>query len=188
MTERLHLDESLLFSEGATRECYRHPNDETLCLKIEKVRLGTNEQDLAAYSRVKGILGPYIVVYGESLLATNLGKALCCELIRDHDGSLSQSFAEYRRERVLEDSLRNQFTAFFNTLQLHDLFFYDLNPRNFMIQRLPNGEHLMYTDLKSLGRIRTLFALERISFFARRKLKRRIRRFVHRFLLNQPKA
>ncbi len=188
MSERVHLDKSLLFSEGATRKCYRHPDDDNLCLKIEKAPDGTNQRDLSAYVRVRDILGSYIVDYGKSLLETNLGAALCCGLIRDHDGTLSQSFAEYRRAQSVSDSLRNQFTDFFDILQQHDLFFYDLNPRNFMIQRSPDGEHLKYTDLKSLGRTRTLFALERIPFFARHKLKRRIRRFEKRFLMDQAKA
>ncbi len=182
MREPIILEKQLLISEGATRRCYHHPHDENKCLKIAKTDSRVNEQDLKAYLRVRPTLQHYIAQYDESLAETNLGKALASELIRDHDGSLSQSFAEYRRTIGAPQFLTNQFTDFFEILRQNNLFFYDFNPKNFLIQKTTEGIQLRYTDLKSLGRTRTLVALEHIPFFAKRKLKRRIKRFMERYV------
>ena len=182
MNQILHLDNSLLINEGATRRCYRHPNDENKCLKIEKRHEPTNGHDLESYNAVKSILSQYIAIYDEKLVDTNLGKALACEFIRDSDGQPAQSFADYRQTRITNQQLIDQFLDLFDLLQKNGLFFYDFNPKNFIVQQTKNGEHLKYTDLKSLGKTKTVLALERMPYFARKKLKRRIRRFIKRFL------
>jgi len=182
MNKILHLDNSLLFNEGAMRRCYCHPDNENKCLKIAKGHDLINEHDLESCTAVKAILNQYIAVYDAALADTNLGKALVCEFIRDSDGQPSQSFAEYRKTQKTNQQLTDQFLDFFDLLQKNDLFFYDLNPKNFIVQRTKNREHLKYTDLKSLGKTKTALALEKTPYFARKKLKRRICRFIKRFL------
>ncbi len=182
MNKILQLTDHLLISEGATRKCYRHPCDANKCVKIEKEADGTNQHDVEAHHLVKPVLNRYIAAYDNELVATNLGKALVCELIRDDNGPPSHSLAHYRRAGGNPQRLTPQFTEFFNLLRENDLFFYDFNPMNFIIQQTAKGEQLKYTDLKSLGKIKTAFSLEKIPYFARMKLNRRIRRFTNRFL------
>ena len=183
MNTVLHLDDSLLFNEGATRKCYLHPSDQGKCLKIEKKADGTNRRDLESYHAVRAMLHRHIAAYDDELAETNMGKALVCELIIDSDGQPAQSFAEYRQTQDPPQQLMDQFLRFFELLQKNDLFFYDFNPKNFMIQRTPDGICLKYTDLKSLGKTRTMIAVEKIPYFARRKLKRRVNRFIKRYLM-----
>ena len=183
MNDVIILNDNLLINEGATRKCYRHPLDSTKCLKVAKNNSAVNEQDLQAYQRVQPLLRNHIAGYEDRLADTNLGKALVCELIRDDEGNPSASFAEYRRSNdSVEENLASQFAHFFDKISRENLFFYDLNPKNFIIQRTSEGTRLIYTDLKSLGKTRTLVALEKIPFFAKTKLRRRISRFKRRFL------
>ena len=183
MSNVLHLNNDLLLNEGATRRCYYHPDDKQKCLKIEKGFESTNRHDLESYLAVRNILHRHIAAYDNELAETNLGKALVCELIVDDDGRPAQSFAEFRRVQNPPPQLMEKFMEFFELLQKNDLFFYDFNPKNFMIQQTPDGVRLKYTDLKSLGKTRTAFAIEKLPYFARRKLKRRVNRFIKRYLM-----
>ncbi len=182
MNTVLHLDDSLLFNEGATRKCYLHPSNQGKCLKIEKKSDGTNRHDLEAYHAAKTMMNHFTTTYDNELADTNFGKALVCELVFDDNGQPSQSFASYKTKRHINQKLTAQFMDFFNLLRENDLFFYDFNPKNFLIQKTASGEQLKYTDLKSLGKTKTAFSLEKIPYFARMKLNRRIRRFVNRYL------
>jgi len=181
--EMIHLDPSLLFSEGATRQCYFHPNDSKKCLKIEKQKNGTNQHDLTAYSTVKNILAHFLVSYDPLLIQTNLGEALVCELLQDDNKQPSKSFADYKKTQKLSPELRSQFFVFFDTLQKNDLFFYDFNPKNFIIKKTLKGDCLKYTDLKSFKKTRTTFSLEFLPYFARKKLCRRIKYFTQKYLI-----
>lgn len=183
MSNILHLDNNLLLNEGATRRCYYHPGDKQKCLKIEKGSESTNQHDLESYRAVRNILHRHIAAYDDELAETNLGKALVCELIVDPNGQPAQSFAEFTQTQNPPQQLMDQFIAFFDLLQKNDLFFYDFNPKNFMIQQTPDGVCLKYTDLKSLEKTKTAFAIEKIPYFARRKLKRRVNRFIKRYLM-----
>ena len=182
MGNMLYLDESMLLGEGASRKCYSHPKDKKKCLKIEKKSGTINRQDLESYHIVKSILNSYLAGYDDELVETNMGAALVCELIFDEDGQPSESFAEYKQTQKPSPQLKDQFLHFFNLLQKNDLFFYDFNPKNFIVQKVPDGVRLRYIDLKSFKKTRTAFAIEKIPYFAKRKLKRRIERFIKKYL------
>jgi len=150
-----------------------------MCLKISRSDKSVNERDLKAYHYVRPYLQHYIAAYGETLVATNLGPALACELIRDSDGVYSPSYATTWKNGTPSE-LVEQFHDFFARLQKHRLFFYDFNPKNFLVQQTENRLRLRYIDLKSLGQSRSLLGLEALPFFAKRKMIRRRDRFMNR--------
>ncbi|NLX24434.1 MAG: hypothetical protein GXY61_00520 [Lentisphaerae bacterium] len=184
----IHLDHSMIINEGATRRCYRHPDDPGKCLKIEKRPGAANANELQAYRAVQNLLSDYLAECEPELAVTSEGEALVCELVRDADGTISPSFSEFLLTEKTDENLRRQFLEFFDLIVRHKLCFYDFNPKNFVIQHAEDGFQLKYTDLKSFHKTKTAFALEKIPFFATLKLKRRSTRFIKRYLNQTPSS
>jgi hypothetical protein len=102
-TAPLVLNETLLLARGGVRAVYRHPADTDKCLKIvfnqQRRRSARREITyLKKYSRRHGPLDYLPRFYG--FCSTNLGRAAIFELIRDVDGQVSRSLAEYVAGRV----------------------------------------------------------------------------------------
>lgn len=183
MNRIITINDAQLIGEGATRRCYNHPEERNKCLKVMKrTELNENVRDLAAYKRVVKQMQEFIPYYEPELIQTNMGLALVSELIIDLDDTPSKSYAYYWTHKKIPPQIYSQLDSFFDAIQSNDFFFYDLNPKNFLIQQIHNGHRLRYTDLKSLGHNRTLFSIEKIRCFARKKMHRRILRFKIRYM------
>ena len=97
-TSPLVLDETLLLARGGVRAVYRHPAEADKCLKIvfnQQRRRSVRREItyLKKYHRRHGPLDYLPGFFGHC--STNLGTAAIFELIRDVDGQVSRSLAEY---------------------------------------------------------------------------------------------
>lgn len=151
-------------SKGATRICFEHPNDENLCVKVI-VRFKDDKilyKELKAYNYIKDELKDYIVWYDEKVVDTNLGKAVICKLLRDENKEYSKPLSYYKNE--IDDEIKTQLWHFAYKLIEHDIFFYDFNLNNFVIQINNGKKKLYYTDIKSFERYKplTFLRLERV--------------------------
>jgi len=102
-TAPLVLDETLLLARGGVRAVYRHPAEADKCLKIvfnQQRRRSVRREItyLKKYHRRHGPLDYLPGFYG--FCSTNLGRAAIFELIRDVDGQVSRSLAEFVAGRV----------------------------------------------------------------------------------------
>lgn len=169
--------------KGATRICFEYPGRPDRCVKVavrcrDAAKL---ETELAAYCSVRSYLGEFIPVYESPLVDTNLGKGLVCELLRDDDGNCSKTLADCRSTGGVAAELISQLKFFGYHLISHDLFFYDFNLQNFMVQ-IKNGKpYLKYTDLKSFNNYKswTFLKLEKLlPPLARHLMIRRLNRIL----------
>lgn len=173
----LHKD--LFVSMGASRECYVHPADPNKCIKVDIDAADNGSErsryELAVYSMLKEKLNGYIVNYDDHLIQTDRGSGLVCELLRDEDGRISESLASYMKRGGISPDLKQQMDRFFELLFADDLYFYDFNLKNFIIQKKSTGEFLKYIDIKGYRRTKALIKMENIfKFSARGKMKRRM--------------
>ena len=169
--------------KGATRICFEYPGCPDKCVKVavrfrDAARLKT---ELETYFLVKPYLGELIPDYDCALVETNLGKGLVCELLRDDDGSCSRSLAAYWCEGRVSAELVSQLKFFGYHLIAHNLFFYDFNLQNFVVQVKNGRPCLKYTDLKSFNNYKswTFFRFEKLlPALARHLMIRRLNRML----------
>ena len=127
-----------LIGKGATRECYAHPFDKEKCVKVfqnpQKARNAFLEE-LNVYNKVHPILGNFICHYGSELVETNKGLGLISELIKDDDGKISKPLVSYVISGQMVPQIAQEINKFSQLLQENDLFFYDFNLMNFVVQK-----------------------------------------------------
>ncbi len=166
--------------QGAVRECYRHPQNKNKCVKILKNSndLKILKRELEIFLAVKNDLGKFILNYDDKLVMTNKGFGLVCELLTDDDGTLSKPVYHYFNNGKVYAELQRQFYYFIYQLIEHNLYFYDFNLDNFIIQKQNQSLNLKYIDLKSFENNKswTFLKLEKIiSPLAEAIMKRRLK-------------
>ena len=136
---------------SAVRECYVHPLDRNLCVKVVKHK--TDLPELTREISVAKLLAPYlkdyIVRYDDGLVETDKGLGLVCELVRNEDdGELALSLAQYQ-ERFGADDVEPELRKVLESLIRDNLFFYDFNRSNFVVKRMASGgKKVVFIDLK----------------------------------------
>ena len=137
---------------SAVRQCYRHPLDESKCVKVAK-----NKKDIPGLMRevrisklVRPYLGDYIVMYEDNLVETDKGPGLVCTLVRDErDWSVAPALAVYQENKGDISYIEADLREILRRLIEHNLFFYDFNRGNFVVKTTPDGnKRLVFIDLK----------------------------------------
>ncbi len=201
----LDLSEAEWLGRGWKRDCFLHPGDPNLCVKVasderlphmalrERVisvlrgrSIGSlnNEQEWAAFQQYGEKLSGFVPTY-RGLIDTSLGKGLVVEMVRDASGAPSKNLKDWL-ETASDDrgaNLARQFRAFFDILLRENIWLMDLNHQNFLIQELENGTVRPWLiDLKRLTDNKEMFQVSSWSkTLKRRKLRRRISRFNDKF-------
>ena len=136
---------------SAVRECYVHPLDRNLCVKVVKHKADLPEltREISVAKPLAPYLKDYIVRYDGGLVETDKGPGLVCELVRNEDdGELALSLAQYQ-ERFGADDVEPELRNVLESLIRDNLFFYDFNRSNFVVKRMASGgKKVVFIDLK----------------------------------------
>ena len=136
---------------SAVRECYVHPLDRNLCVKVVKHKADLPEltREISVAKLLAPYLKDYIVRYDDGLVETDKGLGLVCELVRNEDdGELALSFAQYQ-ERFGAEDVEPELRKVLESLIRDNLFFYDFNRSNFVVKRMASGgKKVVFIDLK----------------------------------------
>lgn len=170
-----------LIGKGATRECYLHPFDANKCVKVPIDGKNTKilERELRYYDFIKATMNGLVVEYDRELVTTNKGLGLVCELLKDDNGELSKPITFYIKNGRIDKELESEFHYFVYQLIENQLYFYDFNLNNFVIQVKNGKKKLKYIDLKSFDNNKswTFLKLEKIiSSLAEIIMTRRLKR------------
>ena len=143
----LHLEKFI--SKGGSRLCFAHPQDPKLCVKvpIQPIHAAGLQQELDTYLLVKEELSDYIVSYQPKLVETQLGWGLVCELIRNDDGNYAPDLIHHLIAKGCSDEVHAQLNSFAKLILEKDIFFFDFNWGNFLVQTNDGCEKL---DRKSV--------------------------------------
>lgn len=184
----LDLDDSLIIGKGAHRVCYRHPSDQSKCIKIISVADDSSQRlECKYYQQLEAadISWKHLSRY-YGVAETNLGKGYVYQLIRDFDGKVSLSLAEY-----LNDSVANNVDTNLIIDSLRDLKKYllenkivvrNLRPYNVVFQRTnqTEGEAVI---IDNIGHHNNFYHLsDRIAFLARKDIQKKWHKFESIFL------
>lgn len=179
-----------LIGKGATRECYAHPEEKEKCIKVyqnPKLAEPAFKRELEIYHRVSPILGNFVCAYDPQLVDTNKGKGLVSELVLDDNGKTSRPLVTYLVSSWMNEQIIAEINAFTALLLKNNLFFYDFNLMNFVVQNKKGHFRLRYIDMKSFENYKSwsFLGLEKISpAIARHIMIRRLKRMYK--LLNLP--
>lgn len=151
------------FACGGKRACYQHPEQPQRCLKVylpgrspedqkqadpwwkqlrpssaydENIRDSKNVAQI--YAQAGKIAGKHFPEI-EGTIDTDLGSALCLELICDHNGDISQSAKEYIINHGITPELEAAIEALGAFLLEHKILFRDPFPHNISIRIQSDG-------------------------------------------------
>jgi hypothetical protein len=187
----ISLDASGLISSGTVRDCYRHPTDPGRVIKVaatkKKADLQANIRELRGYQiLMREHVDLFCISHCYGFVTTDRGTGLVCDSVRDDSGEISKTI----REIVVYgdgydiDSILQAVEKFCDFFILKDVFLFDLNPRNIVLQKTLNGSYQpVVIDLKGRYENHEFIPLSSyIAYFARRKLKRRCDELIGRIL------
>lgn len=206
VAEVVDLSEVRFIGRGWKRDCYLHPDDATLCIKVSKDgpprpgrswrkrlmrwRLARdtgdvlNRREWEAYRRYGAILAAYVPRY-HGFVPTSRGPGLAIDLVRERDGAPSPELGAWlaRSSPEERDALLPRFRGLFDLLEREKIWLMDLNFRNFLVQDTGSGTARPWLiDLKRLADNKEVFQPAGWSERLRhRKLARRIERFEVKF-------
>ncbi len=170
-----------IIGKGANRLCFEHPEDNSKCIKIAIDSKSTLFHEFNVYKQVKNYIGEYLPKYEEKMVHTNFGIGLVCQAIKDDNGQFAKHLSYYVKKSVVDNNLKLQIINFAEDLIRHDIFFYDFNLYNFVVQIKNEKKYLYYIDLKSFENYKplTFLRLEKIiTPLARWLMKRRLKRLL----------
>lgn len=180
----IDLNQCRFIGKSARRECYQHPEDATKCIRVfinPHTPPDMLLQEISAYRAVQPYLHDYIPIYDDHLIRTNKGEGMVTTLLQDDGGGTSVDIHDYLLHGGDRENIMQQLGAFHAILKNNDLFFYDFNYKNFVVQVTGGQPRLKYIDLKSYRRHNAFLKLDRLSpWFARRMRERRMARLVKR--------
>lgn len=197
----LDLGTARLIGHGWKRDCYLHPGDPGLCIKVPSIKpKGTrrfrerfiewrhggsigdqhNAREWAAYGQFGGLLAPYLPVY-HGFVATSRGRGLLIDVVRDADGAPSAHLKDWLRESTADEAapLLARINDLFDLLLGSEIWLMDLNLTNFVARIDAQGDaRPMLIDIKRIADNKELFQISGWSrTLMRRKLARRMVRF-----------
>ena len=185
----LHLQKRI--GHGATRDCWQHPLQDNLCVKVNLANRKNNSlpYEIHVYERIKKLLPGLVAAIHSELVETDKGQGLVSELIRDEDGRISPCLKEYSDRGGDMNEILNPLNRIIKRMIVRDIFFLDLNRGNFAVQTLHGKKTVIMIDIKSLNRAGFVgfLHLERIfAPLARNIMFRRIRRLYNDLGLEFP--
>ena len=176
---------------SAVRECYVHPLDRNLCVKVVKHKADLPEltREISVAKLLAPYLKDYIVRYDDGLVETDKGLGLVCVLVRNEDdGELALSLAQYQ-ERFGADDVEPELRKVLESLIRDNLFFYDFNRSNFVVKRMASGgKKVVFIDLKGFHKNHYMGFLKMERFIAplaRNIMFRRMRTLYHELNLSE---
>ena len=183
----VNIEKSGLVGTGHHRECYRHPEDRNLCIKIV---VSGNSKEISRekkhYIRLqkRGISWDMIPGYhGE--IETNMGSGSVFDLVLDHDGAISNNLKYYLSSNELTEAnysqLSNALDLLKNYLLQHRIITMTLNPNNVLCKKLASGGLRLYV-IDNIGNSDYIPICDVSSYFAKKKILRKWKRFEDKML------
>ncbi len=178
---RVELDDSLIIGRGLGRVVFRHPADETLCLKVPLRPGGAEDENPADAAELSAAPARALEVAGfprfHGFVETSRGVALLTDLVRDGDGAVSRDAETWLREHPVSAEFVEAVHRLGARLAASGLMTRTLAPKNIAVRRLEGGRlELVVVDGFGRREIRG-----RIPWLARATTRRRFRRLLRGF-------
>ncbi len=186
----IQISDSHLIGKGSERGCYVHPENSTRCIKINHssvTKQSDNELEYLTSLQKRNISWQHIPqFYG--IVQTNLGDGMVYDLIRDHDGEVSNTLAHYLRGDTNGAEAREIVAAlkeFRHYLLSQHIMVRDPNATNFALQKC-SRDRMQLVLIDGIGNANFAPLLNRLNWFVKIKIRRKWRHFEHSLLSKHP--
>jgi len=176
MSEKLQLSPQYFVAEGADRRCFRHPDDESLCIKVlhPDTESGRLRREIGYYTRLqrRGVDFRHLTPY-RGKVDTSLGKGAIFDLVVDDDGRISRSLYHYlsQNDRRFNTWIVDEIEHLKQNLYDQWIVFRDLNPTHILVRRMGYDEFRLVV-IDGIGGHRYFSLANHSPTFARKKLVR----------------
>lgn len=189
----LTLSPPLLIGRGKRRECYHHPNDDELCIKI--VISGDDKETLREQSYYRFLekrnVSWKMIARFHGNVETNMGTGGVFELIRDYDGTVSKTLRHYLssyrdKNKIIDYGEVSQAILDMKQFLLKErIITMSLADHNMVFRKINEREGiLMLVD--NIGNSDFIPVADYINFFTKKKILREWRRFGSNLLTEYP--
>ena len=178
----IKLDKHHLVGKGLHRECYRHPENENLCIKVgisgnhREIRREKNYYRHLQKRKISWEMIPRY--YGD--IKTNMGPGSVFDLVLDDDGAISRTLEHYLTSCAKTDSLvcniAKALFRFKNYLLEQRIITMTLKPKNIACQKQATGDFRL-SIIDNIGNSDFFPLCTYSSFWAKRKIIRKWSKF-----------
>ena len=147
MAQVLTLTDSALLSSGSNRQCYYHPHDANLCVKVlhkeSPVKTQTREIKYFNLLKRRNITSPMIAELVE-VVPTNRGTGVVFELVRDVDGQVAKTVGHYlkRDDPFFNRLVVDKLDELIKHLVGKNIIFRDLITENVVLRRIDEDQYV----------------------------------------------
>lgn len=187
----LKLDKSDFVGKGLHRECYRHPENNVLCVKV--VVAGNDdetrrEKKYYRHLEKRNISWEMIPEYHGDV-ETNLGTGSVFDLIVDHDGAVAKTLEYYltsnKKTEARTAELKQALVSLKEYLLAHRIITMTLKPKNIVFPLVDAVEPRLVV-IDNIGNSDFIPVCNYSDFFARKKILRKWQKFEESMLNDYP--
>jgi hypothetical protein len=180
-----------LVGDGNDRECWRHPRDRALCVKVAKPEQERAQNDIdfhyGRYLARRNVHGPHLTrMHG--WVCTDHGRGLVFDLVQEPDGSPSPSLLQALRDgRITHAQAVALVDEAFDWLIAHRVILADYGLNNLLVRQGADGRrHLVFVDGLGARNFGFQYWARRTFGFKARKKARQFREKTLRLLEKEP--
>ena len=154
-SDKIILSDKQPFAQGGAKDVYAHPRDPALCLKVVRADFkptasaderDENRREFAAAQYIatlpnRAIQARFPRYYG--FVATDIGRALVSDLIRDYDGDIARPVDYIIFRDGYTDAIQTALADFLRCFVLKDFPFTDLGLPNLILQSVSPREQVI---------------------------------------------
>jgi hypothetical protein len=189
----IDLSQATLLGQGNGRNCYVHPLEPALVIKVRRLDRRSRDQNRSELLYLSSLVRRRVpfdhIPQLHGPVCTTLGEGLVCERIANPDGSPAPSLAETVRQGVLSGERANALLdGLLAYLPRHWVVYADAEQRNLAWQQRPDGAGRLVI-LDGLGARcpgLKMWLLSHVPFLARRKTRKHWPRLLEKVRKGRP--
>lgn len=146
----INVDKSILIGRGRHRECYRHPENENLCIKVDVFGNGQESQREKKYYRhlEKRKISWDMIPMFHGTIETNMGIGSVFDLVLDHDFTVSRTLRYYlssnKKTEKYYTGLSNSLYLLKDYLLQQRIITMTLKPKNILCKKMKPGSFRLF--------------------------------------------
>ena len=171
-TFNMNISEEYYFSEGKHRSIYVHPDNESLCIKIPKVRLTKRsiKREIKYLKKYQKRASHFLSMF-HSTVETNRGKGYVFQLIRDENGAISMPLSECKNLVGLKEKIHALYWECINK----NVIVSDLHTKNIVVQKNQDSSYQLWI-IDGAGNSDYIKICDIFKYFAKKKTTRKFSR------------
>ncbi len=178
----INLDKSNLVGKGLHRECYRHPENENLCIKVVVFGNADETRREKRYYRhieKRNISWDMIPMFHGDI-ETSLGIGSVFDLILDYNGAVSKTLEYYlssnEKTEAHNDGLSSSLYLLKDYLLQQQIITMALKPKNISCKKMDSGSFRLFV-VDNIGNSDFIPICNYSKYFAKKKILRKWKHF-----------